>query len=169
MHGLAPHALHVLDVSMHVEFVRPGGGTPRMLEAGGRGWHALAHGMPPTHPRMQAAVRGLQEELGIRASPADLEGPLAPTHMRDLVAPNFHDKELVQSFLLRCSEPPAVAIDEAEVQATRWIAVQDLRGEVQRAAENFTAWILAEGTSLGWLDRWLGGAAATGPSPTADS
>lgn len=109
---------------------------------------------------MQAAVRGLEEELGVRASPADLEGPLAPTHMRDLVAPDFHDKEFVQSFLLRCSEPPAVAIDKAEVQATRWTAVQDLRGEVQRAPDNFTAWILAEGASLGWLDQWLGGVPA---------
>ncbi len=43
-------------------------------------------------------MRGLQEELGISVSEAALEGPLAPTHKRELHQGDFHDVELVQSF-----------------------------------------------------------------------
>ena len=47
---------------------------------------------------VQGAVRGLLEELGIPVSEAALEGPLAPTHKRELHQGGFHDVELVQSF-----------------------------------------------------------------------
>lgn len=46
----------------------------------------------------QGAVRGLAEELGIAAEAAQLAGPLAPTHRRELHVGAFHDVELVQSY-----------------------------------------------------------------------
>ena len=49
---------------------------------------------------LQAAVRGLQEELGITAEPASLQGPLVPVHLRRLEAPEIGvtDCEFVTSF-----------------------------------------------------------------------
>lgn len=46
----------------------------------------------------QGAARGLAEELGIQVDAADLAGPLAPTHRRELHQGDFHDCELVQSY-----------------------------------------------------------------------
>lgn len=57
--------------------------------------------LPPiwrTLPTLQGAVRGLSEELGISATAAQLAGPLAPTHRRELHQGDFHDVELVQSY-----------------------------------------------------------------------
>jgi hypothetical protein len=47
---------------------------------------------------MQGAARGLQEELGISVGKDVIQGPLAPTHKRELHQGDFHDAELVQSF-----------------------------------------------------------------------
>ena len=49
---------------------------------------------------MQAASRGLQEELGISVAATSLEGPLVPTHLRQLHVPEVGviDCEFVTSF-----------------------------------------------------------------------
>lgn len=49
---------------------------------------------------MQAAVRGLQEELGISADASSLAGPLVPVHLRQLEVPDVsvRDSEFVTSF-----------------------------------------------------------------------
>lgn len=99
----------------------------------------------------QGAVRGLEEELGIRTSTTELVGPLAPTHLRDLQLDSFHDRELVQSYLLPGWEGGHLRIDPAEVATTRWVSREELEREVASAPQNFTAWILAEGTALDWL------------------
>ena len=60
--------------------------------------------MTPPQPLLvmflQAAVRGLQEELGITAEVASLQGPLVPVHLRRLEAPEVGvtDCEFVTSF-----------------------------------------------------------------------
>lgn len=53
-------------------------------------------------------MRGLNEELGICVAPEAVEGPLAPTHRRELHQGDFHDVELVQSFrwVGTCVMPP---------------------------------------------------------------
>jgi len=48
---------------------------------------------------MQAVVRGLQEELGIRTATSKVEGPLSPCHERTLLIPGVvHDVEFVASY-----------------------------------------------------------------------
>lgn len=48
---------------------------------------------------IQAAVRGLQEELGIICTPGDLQGPLTKTHDRKLkVLGKFCDEEFVECY-----------------------------------------------------------------------
>ncbi len=58
---------------------------------------------------MQAASRGLQEELSISAASTSLNGPIVPTHLRRLHVPEVGvtDCEFVTSFrsaLLSCQE-----------------------------------------------------------------
>ena len=49
---------------------------------------------------VQAAVRGLQEELGITADASSVEGPIVPVHLRQLDVPELgvRDHEFVTSF-----------------------------------------------------------------------
>lgn len=48
---------------------------------------------------MQAAARGLAEELGIDCEPAALQGPLASNHARQLEVPGkFCDREFVECY-----------------------------------------------------------------------
>lgn len=54
---------------------------------------------------VQAAARGLDEELGIGCRPADLQGPMAPNHARKLEVPGqFCDCEFVECYRYVLSE-----------------------------------------------------------------
>jgi hypothetical protein len=59
---------------------------------------SVAEHLQPGESFVQGAARGLAEELGISVSLDELQGPLAPTHRRELHQGDFHDCELVQSF-----------------------------------------------------------------------
>lgn len=52
--------------------------------------------LQPGEAYAAAVTRGLREELGIEVPPSSLEGPLAPTHRRELHQGQFHDIEMVQ-------------------------------------------------------------------------
>lgn len=119
-------------------------------------------------PPLQAAVRGLEEELGIAVSRADLRGPLAPTHLRDLRLHGFHDRELVQSYLLPGWQGQQLRVDPAEVAGIRWITREDLVREVEAHPGNFTDWVRAEGRSLQWLQDLCNRKSVTTQQPTPE-
>lgn len=109
------------------------------------------------HP-LQGAARGLAEELGIRVDASVLEGPLGPTHARELKGPDFHDRELVQSFLLRQWNPAKrLRIDPAEVSGIQWISPAKLRVAARLRPGEYTDWLRTEGASLDWLQDGLYG------------
>ena len=81
---------------------------------------SLAEHLQPGESYVQAAARGLGEELGIFAEPAELEGPLLPTHRRELREGEFHDVEMVQSFLLD-GFGGELAFDDGEVAAASYM------------------------------------------------
>ncbi|KAL6776447.1 hypothetical protein ACKKBG_A21165 [Auxenochlorella protothecoides x Auxenochlorella symbiontica] len=118
----------------------------------GRGqWDlSVAEHLQPGEEYAEAAVRGLQEELGISVSRADLR-PLAPAHLRDLKLPNFHDRELVQNYLLPGWRGDQLTVDPVEVEGTRWISREDLIRDTQANPEAYNPWLRSEGSSLSWL------------------
>lgn len=91
------------------------------------------------HPRPgedvhQAARRRLAEEMGIDC---ELE-PLFHLRYRAEFAGGLAENEYDHVFAARCHLPPRP--DPAEVQAWRWVAMDDLRRDVARAPERYTAW-----------------------------
>ena len=101
-------------------------------------------------PSEQGVVRGLLEELGIAACLSDVQGPLQPTHQRQLRQGEFHDVELVRSYRIRQYDGP-VAFADGEVVEVRWVAVGRLRDEVGAAPQEFTQWMKEESAALEWF------------------
>lgn len=111
---------------------------------------SVAEHLQPGESFEAGAVRGLAEELGIRASLTDVAGPLQPTHKRELHQGEFHDVELVQSYRLD-GYAGSVAFDDGEVSEARWIGLEELQKEVEAKPHEFTQWMREEGEALGWL------------------
>jgi isopentenyl-diphosphate delta-isomerase type 1 len=100
---------------------------------------------------LTAVVRGLGEELGIKAEAVEVAGPLQPTHKRELHQGEFHDVELVRSYRLDGFTGDVVLVD-GEVSEIRWIALDELRKEMSAEPENFTQWMREEIAGLNWFD-----------------
>lgn len=110
---------------------------------------------------IQAAVRGLSEELGIHnISPDTLLGPLGPPRRQELhhlvdskdgsgIRKEFHDVELVQSYML-LNYDGEVSLDDGEVSDTKWIGIEELRKEVEMHGDQYSPWMIAEGSSFAW-------------------
>jgi isopentenyl-diphosphate delta-isomerase len=91
------------------------------------------------HPRpgedvRQAARRRLAEEMGVDC---ELE-PLFHLRYRAEFADGLAENEYDHVFAARCEGP--LRPDRAEVQAWRWVAMDDLRRDLARAPERYTAW-----------------------------
>ncbi|GAB4817509.1 hypothetical protein N2152v2_004555 [Parachlorella kessleri] len=113
---------------------------------------SVAEHLQPGETYRQGAVRGLQEELGVSVSEAALEGPLAPTHKRELHQGDFHDVELVQSFRL-VNFTGNLSLDIGEVADAKYMALDQLRRHATQYPEAYTGWFLAEVASLNWFQR----------------
>ena len=112
---------------------------------------SVAEHLQPGENYHSASVRGLHEELGIATDGAHVKGPLQPTHKRELhQGEEFHDIELVQSYRLD-GWTGSVALTDGEVAEVRWLALDDLKSEVEAAPESFTQWMREEITSLNWF------------------
>jgi isopentenyl-diphosphate Delta-isomerase len=111
---------------------------------------SVAEHLQPGETYKQAVARGLAEELGICVEAEDLTGPLAPTHRRELhQSDDFHDVELVQSFLLN-NYDGEIAFADGEVVAVRWLPLETLVGDVLLHPEKYTLWMREERASLQW-------------------
>ncbi|MGR3796176.1 isopentenyl-diphosphate Delta-isomerase [Vannielia sp. SX4] len=95
-----------------------------------------------THPHWgeadeACAVRRLGEELGL--SGVALE-PVGEVEYRADVGGGMVEHEVVAMFRGEASSPQLAPAPE-EVQATRWVTLADLAGEIAEAPERFTPWL----------------------------
>eukprot|EP00798_Chlamydomonas_sp_ICE-L_P018011 gene18011-24421_t len=102
-----------------------------------------------------AALRGLQEELGILKSelPESLGAPVQLCHMRKLDLPEIgiKDYEFVESYQLRDYDGK-ISFNENEVSEVKWMPLSSIREEMKKNPGDFTTWFREEATALGWLD-----------------
>lgn len=96
-----------------------------------------------THPHWHeapadCAARRLHEELGITGLALSHRGQI---EYRAEVGGGMIEHEVVDLYLAECTEPPALALNPAEVMATRWITPDALRQEIRSTPEYFTAWL----------------------------
>ncbi|CAK0780448.1 hypothetical protein CVIRNUC_005057 [Coccomyxa viridis] len=106
---------------------------------------SVAEHLQPGESYDEAAVRGLQEELGITARLASLQGPLVPVHLRRLEAPEVGvtDCEFVTSFRLDGWQGEVNA-DPAEVHAWKFASVADVLEDMRANEQLYTPWFRAE-------------------------
>lgn len=96
-----------------------------------------------THPHwneapLACAVRRLDQELGLRGLDPIFCGQV---EYRAAVGDDMTEHELVDVFLAKTSELVPLDPDPAEVMATRWISLADLRQAIQMRPHDFTPWL----------------------------
>lgn len=111
--------------------------------------------------RVEAALRGLKEELGMGSNGIDAErlgralGPPRKAELRLEGPPLVWDREVVTSYWLRDLDvgesesgggggAPVVRFEEDEVSEVRWVSQSELKREVEEAPERFTPWFVAD-------------------------
>jgi len=96
---------------------------------------------------IDAAVRGVEEELGLSLAPDRLRSlrDVAPFEYVD-EALGKRDREFNVSFAVAVSadEVAALRFDETEVAAVKWLRLSDVRTLVQNDASQFTPWCVRE-------------------------
>lgn len=110
---------------------------------------SAAEHLQPNETYQQAAVRGLKEELNISVTIDRLMGPVNDTHRRELHQDEFHDVELVRSYVLKDYDGP-VHFDDGEVEDAIWVELSALKSLVDSSPDEYTQWMKEEGESLGW-------------------
>jgi isopentenyl-diphosphate delta-isomerase len=96
---------------------------------------------------VDAAVRGVEEELGLSLAPDRLRSlrDVAPFEYVD-EALGKRDREFNVSFSVAVSadEVAALRFDESEVAAVKWLRLSDVRALMQNDASQFTPWCVRE-------------------------
>ena len=123
---------------------------------------ACAEHVASGETRFAAALRGLEEELGLASVGAERLGrQLGPPRQAELrieagpSRPLVWDREVVTSYWLRDfeagksgkggeSDENIIKFDEDEVSEVRWVLPAELRRETEESPERFTPWFLAE-------------------------
>ncbi|KAF6258140.1 NUDIX hydrolase domain-like protein [Scenedesmus sp. NREL 46B-D3] len=104
---------------------------------------SVAEHLSPGETFRDAAVRGLQEELGV-AGVTLPQQPLGPMHRRSLVVPGrYLDNELVESYELR-GFSGQVTFNPAEVCEVKFIELPDLVTQMAAEPGKFTEWFRDE-------------------------
>ena len=96
-----------------------------------------------THPHwgesdIDCAHRRLREELGITGLALSHVGQVA---YRADVGKGLVEDEVVQVFTAQAAQSLPLALDTAEVQAARWVALTDLMAEIAADPARFTPWL----------------------------
>ncbi len=100
-----------------------------------------------SHPRAgermcDAVKRRIQQELGLQVSPEFVFKFEYQAHFAEFGS----EHELCHVFIARTLDMPRV--DDAEVQAWRWISTQALSAEIERHPNIFTPWLKLEWPQL---------------------
>ncbi|EEW26227.1 isopentenyl-diphosphate Delta-isomerase [Rhodobacter ferrooxidans] len=96
-----------------------------------------------THPHWgedaaTCATRRLREELGITGL---AEVPAGQVEYRAEVGNGMTEHEVVQVFRMQATLDLPLALNPAEVAATRWVDLQQLAAETRAVPEKFTPWL----------------------------
>lgn len=87
----------------------------------------------------QAAVRGVQEELGTSVNELVPYGE-PTTHQLVLPEQDLRNREMTQCYRGTLSSALVISIDPAEVADTQWIALFELHSRMQAQPNDFTPW-----------------------------
>ena len=93
----------------------------------------------PDEEEANGAVRGLHEELGVDGCEVTQMGE--PLRI-ECGGQGYLDREIQQSFYTFCDGP--FKLDEAEVQAVRFVALAELLSWFERRPEDFTPWFVTQ-------------------------
>ncbi|MCI2400074.1 isopentenyl-diphosphate Delta-isomerase [Aliiroseovarius subalbicans] len=96
-----------------------------------------------THPHWDedprdCAVRRLEQELGLVGVDPVWKGQI---EYRAEVGGGMVEHEVVDLFLAAPATRPALDLNPEEVQAVRWVSLEDLEAEAASAPEKFTPWL----------------------------
>ncbi len=96
-----------------------------------------------THPHWDedprvCAIRRLEEELGLTGVDPVWKDRI---EYRAAVGGDMVEHEVVDLFLATPAQRPALHLNPDEVQATRWISLEQLEAEVAATPEKFTPWL----------------------------
>jgi isopentenyldiphosphate isomerase len=101
--------------------------------------YSVGEHLQPGETFQQGALRGLREELGIEQ--AELV-PLGSERYTEIVTDDHADREIQQAF--RCTYAGEVRLDPLEVDEVRYIDIDDLRGWLEDAPQQFTPWFIED-------------------------
>ena len=101
--------------------------------------YSVGEHLMPGETHLEAAYRGLVEELGIRQ--IQLE-PLGAQRWVVQQGDNFWDREIQQAY--QGIYHGELAPDPAEVQAIEYVALDDLHRRVEQRPGQFTPWLLED-------------------------
>jgi isopentenyldiphosphate isomerase len=104
--------------------------------------------LQPGETFLDAARRGLAEELGVTGVDLSAIGPIVHATV-EVPADGILDNELQQSF--RGVHAGPLAIDPAEVAAVRAVDRATLIAEIRAGRERHTPWLRARLERLGWV------------------
>jgi len=111
--------------------------------------YSVGEHLQPGETFAEGASRGLDEELGV----IDVSlVPLGDVRRVDFVGSGVADREIQQAFAGVYNG--SVQIDEMEVQASHWIARDELLAWLHRDASVFTPWFAQDIEELGLRERW---------------
>ena len=114
----------------------------------GRLDYSVGEHLVPGETYLDAARRGLQEELGVRGVPLEPVGDVRRWRSHQ-AALNLKDNELQQAFKGVHDGP--FEPDTAEVAAVRAVGLKELALEIERRPARFTPWFVRDLRELGFV------------------
>lgn len=103
---------------------------------------SAAEHLKPGENYKEAAVRGVKEELGVKA--LDIEKIGEREQRYDFG--ELQDNEKVQAF--KCTFKGKIKIDKDEIEEGKWVSKKELLEETQKNPEKFTPWVLLDAKLL---------------------
>ncbi len=96
-----------------------------------------------THPHWDedpkaCAVRRLEEELGITGVDPEWKDQI---EYRADVGQGLTEHEVVDLFLVQCTDRPVLHLNPDEVDGVRWVSLEHLEKEASEYPERFTPWL----------------------------
>jgi isopentenyldiphosphate isomerase len=139
------HRLGLLHKTVHIWVASPAGDLLLQKRAMAKESHpglwdiSAAGHITAGDSSVRAAVRELEEEIGIIAAERDLRFLFALNQRFDDPEHEFFDREITDVYLLRREiDPAAIRIDTGEVEAVRLISVNAFRKELAETPAAFT-------------------------------
>ncbi len=99
---------------------------------------SAAEHLKPGETYEEAAIRGVKEELGVKAVDIEKIG----SRVQKAKFGNLEDNELVQVFKCKCEGK--ISIDKEELEQGKWVSKQGLLNEMAYEPDKFSRWLLQD-------------------------